>query len=390
MSDPPGAHAHASINIAHILPWRSIGGTEVATLRIAQAVRPFNVRSVAFCLEGANSVRDLFRESKIEAVEYEQLEPSYFRGLHFLRASWRLARLFRANRINVVHCADLMAGHNAAVAGKMARLSVICHIRNRFERISGRDRLFIAAVEKFVFVSAETWRKFDYPVSPQRGVVIYDGYQPCLSRSGEGDRTRAILGIDRTACVIGMVARIAPQKDHETFLNAAKVILAKRPATRFLIVGDHSSSETFRDHYRQVRRISDGTALESAVIFTDQQPNVQPFIEAMDIVVLSTHQEGLPLIILEAMALGKPVVATRVDGIPEVVEHGSSGLLVAPKNADEMATAILTLMDDPAKRLSLGNRGRQICESKFSPQRFATELHRLYSQAVGGANQTRQ
>jgi hypothetical protein len=147
-----GERAPTPARIGHILPYPSVGGTEHATLRIAKAVDPARFTSIAFCLPEAAPVHALVSECGIPCATYEPPVPSYRHGPAYLRSSIRLARELLRRQVDLVHCADLLAAHQVALAGRLAGLPVLCHVRNRFEDISRRDRSFLWPVHKFVFV----------------------------------------------------------------------------------------------------------------------------------------------------------------------------------------------------------------------------------------------
>src|SRR5207245_859053 len=128
----------------------------------------------------------------------------------------------------------------------------------------------------------------------------------------------AEFGLPKHTKIVGMVGRVAPQKDYETLAKAAAHIARAHPEVRFLIVGDNSLEQVHREHYRNVRQMLAEQAVDSLFVFAGFREDVFRMICAMDVFVLSTHFEGFPLVILEALAWAKPVVATAVDGIPEI------------------------------------------------------------------------
>jgi hypothetical protein len=130
--------------IAHILPWPFIGGTEHGPLRIALATGSEEFQHMAFHLEGAYTVREMYAAAGIETAAYNTVEPSYRRPKEFLRASFQLAREFRRRKVDLIHCADMLAAHRVGVAGKLARVPVVSHIRCLFDDISKRDQSFCA------------------------------------------------------------------------------------------------------------------------------------------------------------------------------------------------------------------------------------------------------
>ena len=365
--------------IAHILPFPSVGGTEHATLRIAQAIDPCRFTSVAFCLPKAEPVQAFVSDCGIPCTTYEPPVPSYRHGAAYFRSSVRLARELRRRDVDIVHCSDLTAAHQVALAGRLAGLPVLCHIRNRFDDISRRDRSFLWPVHKFVFVSRDTWRHFAYNVSPERGTVVYDG----IDVPADGDEAtdyvsvRQEFGIPQQAPVIGMMARLAPQKDFATLARAAVRILKEQPDARFLIAGDYASEKN-RKHYGEVQADVRACGVAESFIFTGYRHDVARLLNALDVFVLSTHCEGLPLVILEAMARAKPVVATAVDGIPEIVHDRESGLLFPHQDHEMLASHIGGLLKDRAWGRRLGEAGRRLVRSAFSSTQFAEGMNAVY------------
>lgn len=365
--------------IAHVLPWPAIGGTELGTFRIAEAVRS-EFDAVGFCVPGADPVRDLFQEAGFETVHYEPVEPALRDLPRFVAASLELAREFRRRRVSLVHCADLLAGYHAAIAGWLAGVPVVCHIRCAYEDLDPRYAWFLRPVSKFLFVSENTWTVFGHSVPRERGVVLYDGLHSAAGPTNvpERERVRTALGISSAAPVIGMVARVAPAKDFATLIRAAEQLCPEYPDLRFLIVGDHSSTLEYRQHFRHVRSWLSDAGLDDRFVFTGHRTDVPKLVDAMDLVVLCTHGEGMPLVVLEAMARGKPVLATGVGGIPELIEDGRSGLLHCHKDHRRLATQLTTLLDHPQRAKQLGDRAADRVREHFSSGRFAANLTHLY------------
>ncbi len=333
--------------IAHILPFPELGGTEHATLRIAKAVDRSQFTNVAFHLPEAEPVRALFAEHGVPGVPYEPAVPSYRSAAAYLRSSLKLARAFKQHKVDLVHCADLLAAHHAALAGRLAGIPVLCHIRSRFDTVSRRDCTFLWPVQRFVFVSRNTREHFACAVRDSRGVVVYDGIDVPLAADARKDRESVgrEFNIPEQAPILGMLARVAPQKDFATLARAAARILQVEPETRFLIAGDYTGPGN-REHYQQVRRDLETCGVAESFIFTGYRQDVPRLLNAIDIFVLSTHKEGLPLVILEAMARAKPVVATAVDGVPEIIQDGETGLLFPHEDHEQLAAHIFGLLRD--------------------------------------------
>jgi glycosyltransferase involved in cell wall biosynthesis len=376
----------ARYNIAHVMPWAAVGGTEHATLRIARATAGAGFGHVIFCRRDAPEVRDFFAAEGFETETYDPAEPSYRRGHTYARDSYRLAREFRRRRVHIVHCADVAAAFGAGLAGRLAGARVLCHVRNRHEGLSRRDRSFLRLVGKFAFVSEDTRRKFGYKVSPGRGVVVYDGIEVGPAEpEGSAGEVRREFGLGGEVKLIGMVARVSPQKDFLTLARAAARVVAEHPGARFMVVGDYE--EANRGHYEEVRRALAAAGVEPYFVFTGFRADVARLMSAFDVFVLCTNFEGLPLVILEAMARGRPVVATAVDGIPEIVRDGRTGLLHPHGDADALAARLLALLGDEAYAARLGAAGREFVKMEWSRERFAADMVRLYRGVLGARDE---
>lgn len=379
--DVTGLRRAVPFTIAHILPWTDIGGVEIATLRIAVAVDQTRFKSIAFCLPDAVALRGRFLDAGCAVATYYAVQPSYLHPSAFLRASLHLAREFRRQHVDLVHCSDLLAAYYAGVAGRIARVPVLCHIRNRFDTISYRERGFLTAVQRFAFVSKDTWQHFGCPVRPASGTVIYDGIDVSPQVSSHNRiRVRQEFNIGDDAPTICMVARVAPQKDYVTLANAAARVLTVEPTARFLIVGNNDG--LYRSHYQEVCQVLERCGVAQAFIFTGYREDARRILSGTDIFVLSTHFEGLPLAILEAMAQAKPVLATAVDGIPEVVQDGCTGLLFPHGDSEQLAADILLLLRDRPRATRMGEMGRRLVESRFTKKHFGESMNTLYSKLL--------
>lgn len=371
--------------VGHVLPFSDVGGTEIATLRVARAAREQGYQNVAFIPTEADRVRELFGEAGIESVTFDLVDPSYRSPSAFVANTRRLAREFSRLGIRLVHCSDVPAAFYAGYAARLAHLPLLCHVRNRYAEMSLRDRSVLLPVQKFAFVSADTWRHFAHRVSRRRGVVLYDGIDVAAAppRAEDGAALRAELGIPDGVPIVGMVARVAYQKDYPTLVKAAARVIATHGDVRFVVIGDCSSEANYRAHHLEVLRQAEASGVRSRFIFTDFRKDVPRFLDLMDIFVLSTHWEGFPLVLLEAMAHARPIVATAVDGIPELVTDQETGRLFPHEDAEALTECLLDLLRSPAKAGAMGRAGRAHVARHFSRETFTRNVGRLYATLLG-------
>lgn len=376
--------------VAHILPWGSgsIGGVEQATLRVAAAANARGFASTIFCLPSATAVQDFFRAAGFPVRTFEPTEPSYRHAKNYLRGSWQLAREFRRLNIDLVHCADLQGAYWTALAGGLTRVPVITHVRSRQSNLLFRHRTFFFPVSHWVFVSRATRKCFSYRIPEERAAVLYDAVPagPPLAeavRREDRKEVRRELGIAPDAKVVGMIARISPQKDYLTLARAARRLIAPDASVRFLIVGDTEHDAVYREHYAIVRRMLAENGVGDYFTFTGFRTDTARLTRAMDVFVLSTHTEGLPLVLIEAMHEGVPVVATAIDGIPEIVIDGKTGLLYPYQDDEKLHSAVSSILYDERLRKALVWAAHELVGETFSHERFSAGLVNLYRRALG-------
>lgn len=363
--------------IAHILQWSSVGGTEIATLRLMQNLPDF--RHLAFLATEPSPASALFAGAGFPVLGYTPVELSLRRPLPFLRATIDLARSLRRSGADLVHCSDVVATLDTALAARLAGLPVVSHVRNPHEHIPARHRPILRLVSHFVFVSQHARDHFYARIPSTRASVIYDG----LSGVGiDHDEAREAVGrefkLDPGVQLVGMVARLAPQKDYATLIRAARRVVEATPNTHFFLVGDYSTEPGSRRTYEELLVLIAELGLADHITFTGFRSDVPTLVAAMDVMVLSTNFEGFGLAVLEAMAEGRPVVATAVGGIPEFVRDGVTGLLHRHADDAHLASQIESLLRDHALAERLGESGRRLVKSDFSTAGFSRRIAELY------------
>jgi glycosyltransferase involved in cell wall biosynthesis len=370
------------LTVAHFMPWSGIGGVEIATLRLTDAMRD-SFRNVAFCLHDAVDLRNSFEKLGIETVTYVPPEPSLRHAGRFYKESRIVADQIRQAGADIVHFSDEKAAYHNSLAARLAGTRNICHLRVSYPRLSLRQRLCLLPVQSFIFVSKEARQTFAMRLPDRKARVVYDAVEiPDPGTPENNEAVRRELGIPPGCPLVGMVARVSPQKDYFTLASAAVKVLEKYPETRFLIVGDNSLVDLNRRHYAEVAQKLKELNIEDRFIFTGHCSDVPRFIAAMDICALCTHREGFPLSILEVMAMQKPIVATSVGGIPEIVIPGVTGYLHRHGDSEELADAIVALIEDPDGAKNLGLSARQHVQQHYSREGFVEDISRAYLDVV--------
>jgi glycosyltransferase involved in cell wall biosynthesis len=211
-------------------------------------------------------------------------------------------------------------------------------------------------------------------VPASRVVVIPNGVD--LARfdpaAVDGVRVRAELGLG-DAPVIGIVGRMTPQKSHADFVAAFDLLRGRVPASRALIVGDGPLRGDIEGDVR-------ARGLAQACVLAGVRDDIPECLAAMSVVALSSVSEGFPFTVLEALAMARPLAASAVNGVTEIVEPGDNGLLVPPRRPDLLSEALATLLEDPVRAAALGRAGRKTVESRYALNLMADRLMQLYEE----------
>lgn len=214
-------------------------------------------------------------------------------------------------------------------------------------------------------------------INPARIRVIYNGINLSrLTADKEGvQKVRRRLDVPPDGKVVGMMARLFPVKNHAMFLQAAALINQVIPDTRFALVGDGPLRSQLEDMNQEL-------GLASKVTLFGEQRDVGTYLSAFDIAVLTSDTEGCSNALIEAMALGKPIVATDVGGNREVVNHGETGLLVPRDDPEALAEAIITLLRDTDTAHAMGQRAKDWVVTQFSLERMIHEYQSLWVETI--------
>jgi glycosyltransferase involved in cell wall biosynthesis len=215
-------------------------------------------------------------------------------------------------------------------------------------------------------------------LAPEKVVTLYNGIDlSCFSLNGQFDRraSRQALGIPLDAPVLITVAVLRPPKGIQYLIEALPTILQAVPEARYLVVGSGQ-------HEAALKELAQTYGVAERVIFTGARDDVPALLSMSDLFVLPTLTEALPTVLAEAMAAQKPIVASSVGGVPEMIEHGCNGLLVPPADPAKLAAACLQLLQDQAQARAMAYAGRQIVEQRFNIRKQVEHLGDLYQELL--------
>jgi glycosyltransferase involved in cell wall biosynthesis len=231
------------------------------------------------------------------------------------------------------------------------------------------DKFCLPRYEKVICVSDDLYTACRKAGVREKNCVLLengiDGTE--YSRARTTAEAKAALGLPESGFVIGGVGRLAAEKGFDVLIRALSQLVARNIDAHLVLVGDGGERAALEARAREL-------GVSARVRFAGWQPDVRPYFEALDVFALSSHREGLPNVLLEAMALEVPVVSTRVNGVPRLIEDGANGALVSAGDADDLTRALAALLTSADLRERFRAAGRHTVETKFS---FAARMKRL-------------
>ena len=292
-----------------------------------------------------------------------------------------LVRLLRRERIDVLHAHKFGSNVWGVLVGRLARVPVIVSHEHTwsYEGEPVRkllDRELIArGSDAFVAVSREDRRRMIEieRVQPAKAVFMPNGI-PSLDAPTGAD-VRAELGIPADAPVVGSLSVLRAQKRLDVLLRAVASLLPRHPGLRVLIPGIGPEEESLRALAREL-------GAERAATFLGTRGDVPDYLAALDVAVNSSDFEGSPLSVMEFMAAGKAIVATRVGGVPDLIEDGAHGLLVPPRDPEALAGALARLLGDTALQARFGAAARERQQREFTVEAMVSRFEGLYERLL--------
>lgn len=369
----------APVRVLHLAGSAEWAGGEVYLLQLAERLDRTRFRLSVVCPAQGPLVGRLERlgvAATVIPMEERLVDP---------RTLLALARHLRRERPQIVQSHGARANFYARVASRLAgvprHLSTVHNSLYDYPVSPLRralyltlDRLTVPWTEAILCVAESLARDLvERSRVPARKVrVIQNGvdlgrFDPARA---DGERIRRAFGLGQGP-VLGIIGRMTPQKDHHTFLAALAEVRRAIPEVRALIVGDGPLR-------RAIEAEAARLGVEGTCRFTGVREDIPDCLATATIVVLSSVSEGFPFTVLEALAMARPLVATAVNGVTEIVEPDVTGLLVPPRRPDLLARAALSLLNDPERARGLGQAGRKAVEARFPLELMLDRLERLY------------
>jgi L-malate glycosyltransferase len=320
-------------------------------------------------------------ELRQRASEGMELIPLAPRTEMDLGAAWRLSRIVKQLKPEIIHAHDphgvAMAALALSMSTQLVKPPLVASRRVDFRlRGNSLSRWKYRQVDCFVCASEAIRQMLLADGIPEgRAVTVHEGIDLERVDAAPPAALREELWLPHHAPIVGNVAALVPHKGQKHLIEAAALVVRQVPDARFVIAGEGELRPS-------LERLIKDRHLEKHVFLAGFRPDVLSLHKAFDIFAMSSVTEGLGTSLLDAMASGKPVVATRAGGIPEVVADGETGMLVPPRDHQAMADALVTLLTDEPLRRKMGEAGLDLARRRFSAERMVRDTLRLYKRVA--------
>ena len=364
-------------NVLHLIETRGPGGAETMLTNLAKGLNSSKFNSLVGLL-GTGWLFDQLQDNGINTVILRQ------RWSYDFQCLYDLVNLIREQDIALVHAHEFMMNTYGFLAARLAKVPMIATVHGK-SYFSDKKRRVLA------YKSIARWSGGMVAVSndlknfivqktglnPERITTIYNGIN--LEKYRRNDRNpkakRRSLGIAADAPIVGTVGNLYPVKGHTYLLKAASKVVKAFPPTKFLFIGRGKMR-------RELEVEAEELGIAENVMFLGFRSDIPDLLSVMDIFALPSLSEGLSLSILEAMAAGKPVVATDVGGNSEIIVDNEVGFLVPPRDPHAIASKMLLLLENKGLAREMGERAQNRVEGAFSLERMVKTYEELYERCL--------
>ena len=362
------------LNVVHVTFSLDIGGAEIVIFNL---IRKFDKQKFNTSICSLTAGGDLVPELENAGIPIHVVQKNEGKDL---KIYYRLYRFFRDNNIDIVHCHNMYMLLYCAIPAKLAGAIGVVLTEHANLRNPSKLYCFLSRVsQKFTdLITVNSQQVIDALVNdqglkPRDMVIIPNGIDFAqYHQQFDTSALRSELGIDADDKVVGIVGRLVPVKDHLTLIKAFAKLVARLPSARLLIVGDGQELDNLKAFVEQQQ-------LNERVIFTGFRRDILALLNVMHAFVLSSLKEGQSISILEAMAVGLPVVATAVGGTPELVMDNETGLLVPSQDPEALGNAIYKVLSDSETAARLGDAGRKRIQERYDLEKITRDYEEYYA-----------
>ncbi|MBI2069755.1 MAG: glycosyltransferase family 4 protein [Elusimicrobia bacterium] len=373
------------IKVFYLITSSDFGGAETLFYQQALLLDPARFELLLCSVKPKGEMASALEKKgvRVESLNFDW-RSEILRPWRLASSAFHLSRLIRSFQPQILHTSlfqanvlGVLAGWSSGVPARIATVHMVLK-KKCFELVL--ERLLSFAVTKYVAISKNMRdicvRRFFWP--PAKVAVLLNAVDPLEIEQRSRQKPATLASLNFSFPWVVMVGRLDAQKGLGYLLKALRLVWDRGHRLGLAFIGDGPQRRGLEAATREL-------GLSDAVRFMGFEANPMPYLAQSRALVLSSLEEGLPLVILEAMALEKPVVATSVGAVPEAVEHGRTGLLVPAKDAEALAEAMISLIQNQDRARVMGEEGRKLLEKVFSLEAARQRLEALYAETLSDA-----
>jgi glycosyltransferase involved in cell wall biosynthesis len=385
------------VKVLNVLLDNHIGGPQIRVLSVAKELRKYGIETIMLSPKEEGDFAQRARNENFKAYQIALYGPrrSVLLNLKLLftfpLTVFAIVKIINRENIDIVHVNGLLSFH-APIAAVLTKKKVVWHLISSLypKTLVSLLMPFIWIMADQIVVVAKTLGEYymgsQIKLAKTYAQIIYecvdvDKFDPIAVSKNDIDKLKKEFNINHCEKVVGCIGNINPAKGYEYFIESASLVKNEIDNVKFLIVGD--ISDLHKNYcYQKLKNLIASLKMEQDVIFTGKRYDIPQLLSIFDVFILPSIAEGTPLVILEAMAMEKPVVATDVGAVSEQVADGETGIIVPPRNPKAIDEAVIYLLDHPEEKVEMGRRGRERVKEMFSLERCVKEHRKLYKECV--------
>jgi glycosyltransferase involved in cell wall biosynthesis len=369
------------INVLHLRSSGGFFGAENVILNLAGRLNKLNYSNVIVCINNSKNPHiELLEKAKKTGLYTESV---LCRKRIDFQAIFKIRELLKKHKIDILHCHDYKADLFGFLASRFLNVRLIAtnHLWTKetlfLKMYEFLDGIIINLFDKVIAVSDDIAKELRKRcIFRQKLSTIYNGID--LDKyflRPNGQKIRREFNINPETKIVGAVGRLTAQKGFEYLLEAASKILATMSKVTFLIVGEGALKEYL---YKKAQELG----IQDNVIFTGKRDDMVDVYRSMDVFVLPSIREGLPMAALEALAMVRPVIATNVGGVSSVIRSNETGRLLAPKDVQGLSEAIINFLNNRTEAMLMALKGKELIKENFSSEVMAHKYREVYEELM--------
>ena len=387
------------MKVLNVVLSNRIGGPQIRVLSVAKELRKYGIETIMLSPKEEGDFAQRARNENFKAYQIALYGPrrSVLLNLKLLftfpLTVFAIVKIINRENIDIVHVNGLLSFH-APIAALLTKKKVVWHLisslypKTLVSLLMPFIRIMADQIVVVAKILGEYYMGSQIKLAKTNTQIIYecvdvDKFNLFTVSKNDIDKLKKEFNINHFEKIVGCIGNINPIKGYEYTIESASLIKKKINNVKFLIVGDISEPQK-NYYYQKLKNLVRLLKMEQDIIFTGKRDEIPQILSLFDVLLLTSIDEGTPLVILEAMAMEKPVAATDVGAVSEQLVDGKTGIIIPPRNPKAIAKAVIYLLEHADEKIEMGKKAREQVKEMFSLERCVEEHRKLYGKCAEG------